>query len=124
MSAIARASSQVGPCFQEARLEQTLVSVADVLNAWPAAASFQMPHFRHLTFQGQGQLASPIIFPGTTSDGIRVPMSIVQVYHHQHHHNNDDAVRALLRPMPWDAFACLAASSTNGGLDQDDVTDE
>lgn len=51
-------------------------------------------------------------------------MSIVQVYHHQHHHNNDDAVRALLRPMRWDAFACLVASSTNGGLDQDDVTDE
>lgn len=49
-------------CFQEARLEQTLVSVADVLNAWQAA-SFQMPHFRHLTFQGQGQLASPIIYP-------------------------------------------------------------
>jgi hypothetical protein len=46
-----------GPCFQEARLEQTLVSVADVLNARPTAAPFQMPHFRYLTF------TSPIIHP-------------------------------------------------------------
>lgn len=51
-------------------------------------------------------------------------MSVVLVPHHQQHHNDDDAVRALLRPMRCDASACLAASSTNGGLDQDDVTDE
>lgn len=51
-------------------------------------------------------------------------MSIVLVSRHQHYHDDDDAVRALLRPMRWDAFACLVASSTNGGLDQDDVTYE
>lgn len=51
-------------------------------------------------------------------------MSIVLAHHHQHYHDDNDAVRALLRPMRCDASACLAASSTNGGLDQDDVTDE